>query len=165
MAIVIVISLLSGSISNSYAGFVIVTDKNMSFIVSTVASARQNTCVRKQDPAISIRDGFNSKFVTNDGEGKHKRSSWQAFVSLGSSLTGFILILAGLAASSVVVTTGATILLALGALLGLAGLIFGITGMRHREKRKFRGFAIAGMIIGCIDLFLLLELFALGAFN
>ena len=51
-------------------------------------------------------------------------------------------------------TAFASVAVVFGLMCGIAGLIFGIMGLKKR-KHKFRGFAMAGLILGCVDIFFL----------
>ncbi len=123
---------------------------------------------KKQVLIAEIKNKLKNAFSFDQKEdSKHKKSSWQAFVSFGCSMLGFILMIAGFLSlfsevGALVVGPGALSAIVFGILCGIAGIVFGIKGVKRR-KHKFRGFALAGIILGSIDLFFLLVLVLIAA--
>jgi hypothetical protein len=150
----------------AYAGFV--TTKNISpEHIAAPADANQTVHNKRQELKALIKSKISALFA-DDGEKKvnTKKVAWQNIASLACSSLGFLSLF--MAFAGVISASGWSALaiaaILFGLLCGVGGLVFGIMGLRMRKKKwRFRGFALAGLILGCIDLFFLLIVVFLAA--
>ena len=159
--IIAAILMITGA-QHACAGFVLaknVHTETANHPVDTKLEAR----AQKHALIAEIKSKLKSTFSSDHkADGKRKKSAWQAITSFACSLVGFICIIVGF--SAVAVGTGTTVIggaaipaIILGILCGTAGIIFGVKG-RPSRRHKFIGLALAGIILGSIDVAFLFAL-------
>ena len=160
LPIVIAFILMIAGTPATYAGFVMPTHSETAAVPPPAASTKEKIAEKRHTMIALIKDRVKSAIPHGHSEHEGaKKVSWQPFVSFGCSLLGFFLMIGGLAALGSAIDASAAVygsfsLLIAGILLGIAGVVFGIISVKHR-KNRFRGFALAGMILGYIDIFFL----------
>jgi len=146
------------AVQPAYAGFV--TAKSNTPERVAPADAKQTIHSKRGELKALIKSKLTSLFSVGDEQKVNtKKIAWQNIASLACSSLGFLSLF--MAFAGVISASGWSALAAaamiLGLLCGIGGVVFGIQGLRMRKKKwRFRGFALAGLILGCIDLFFLL---------
>ena len=153
---ILAIFLIAIASQPTYAGFATPKTNAVTTVVDP-AETKQTVNDKTQSVIASIKSHVKSIFPAHHKrEEKSKKPAWQSIASLGCSTLGFIMMVAGFASviSAIGWTAFASVAVVFGLMCGIAGLIFGIMGLKKR-KHKFRGFAMAGLILGCVDIFFL----------
>ncbi len=167
LAAIVAIILVVFSAQPGYAGFITTRHNTTEQVARHQAAVSKNSPARLEQLKALIRDRFRPVFSSpaQDGEIQKRKIAWQNIASLGLASLGLFSAFLGFA--GVISASGWSALAAaailFGLLCGVGGIVFGIIGMRHGRKWRFRGFALAGLILGCFDIFFLLLVATLAA--
>ncbi len=155
-AAIIAIFLITVAARPCYAGFV--TPKN-SAVTTVIDLPAAKPAVHEKKVAVisSVKSHIKSIFsFDHKTEIKGKKPAWQSIASICCSSLGFFSTFIGFAAviSAQGLSTLALATILFGVLCGIGGIVLGVMGLR-KKKHKLRGFALAGLILGCVDIFIL----------